>query len=83
MASVIALVHPVYSMTTGTVARSVDWDRQNTRIRADIANGATEVTYRPLEIGWLAEPFYTRSYARDWVSQCAARYYEVDRLKRP
>ncbi|MDX2558835.1 hypothetical protein PV371_04120 [Streptomyces sp. TX20-6-3] len=83
VASAIALVRPVYSTTTGTVARGVAWDRQNAQIRADIANGATEVTYRPMHIGWLAEPFFTKVYARDWAAQCAARYYEVDRLNRP
>ncbi|WP_369144219.1 DUF6056 family protein [Streptomyces sp. R44] len=80
--SAIALVQPVHTTATGTVARSIAWDRQNTRIRAEIANGATDVAYRPMYIGWLAEPFFTKVYARDWAAQCAARYYEVDKIHR-
>ncbi|MFJ6248041.1 MULTISPECIES: DUF6056 family protein [unclassified Streptomyces] len=83
LGSVAALVQPVYVLSRTTVYRSIAWDNQNARIRADVAKGATEATYKPLHIGWLAEPFFTSSYKRDWAAQCAARYYEVDRLRRP
>ncbi|MFF5424639.1 MULTISPECIES: hypothetical protein [unclassified Streptomyces] len=81
-ASLAALVPTVRTTATQTVSRSVAWDRQNARIRAGIADGATEVTYRPLLIGGLAEPFFTEVYARDWAARCAATYYGVDRLRR-
>ncbi|MFJ4867294.1 DUF6056 family protein [Streptomyces sp. NPDC088757] len=82
-ASVTALVPAVRATTTQTVSRSVAWDLQDARIRARAAGGATEVTYRPLHIGHLAEPFFTRVPARDWAARCAARYYGVDRIRRP
>ncbi|MFE0734658.1 hypothetical protein [Streptomyces sp. NPDC058855] len=81
-ASLAALVPTVRTTATQTVSRSVAWDRQNARIRAGIADGATEATYRPLLIGGLAEPFFTEVYARDWAARCAATYYGVDRLRR-
>ncbi|MGA5637884.1 DUF6056 family protein [Streptomyces cinereoruber] len=83
LGSTIALVRPVYVLNKTTVHRSIAWDNQNAGIRADVAEGATEATYRPMNIGWLAEPFFTSSYERDWAAQCAARYYQVDRLRRP
>ncbi|MFF0474371.1 DUF6056 family protein [Streptomyces sp. NPDC004284] len=83
VAGTAALVTPTRALTTSTVARSLAWDRQDARIRAEAAAGRTDVTYRPLHIGNLAEPFFTTVYARDWAAQCAARYYGVDRLSRP
>ncbi|MER5306446.1 DUF6056 family protein [Streptomyces sp. NPDC002773] len=83
LGSATALVQPVYTLTRQTVHRSIAWDLQSARIRAEVANGATEVTYRPLPIASLAEPFFTRVYARDWVAQCASRYYGVERIRRP
>ncbi|MFF0423509.1 hypothetical protein ACFYUJ_03730 [Streptomyces sp. NPDC004520] len=83
VAGTAALVSPTRTLTTSTVARSLAWDRQDSGIRAEAAAGRAEVTYRPLLIGGLAEPFFTTVYARDWVAQCAARYYGVDRLRRP
>ncbi|MER6100492.1 DUF6056 family protein [Streptomyces sp. NPDC001728] len=81
--SAAALVQPVYTLTKDTVVRSVAWDRQNTRIRAEVAAGARDVAYRPLLIGGLSEPLFASSYARDWAAQCAATYYRVDRIHRP
>ncbi|MFE5732456.1 hypothetical protein ACFQ7A_16310 [Streptomyces sp. NPDC056528] len=83
VACTAALVAPVQTMTTRTVARSLAWDRQDARIRAEAAAGAREATYRPLFIGGLAEPFFTPVYERDWAAQCAAAHYGVDRLNRP
>ncbi|MFI8360941.1 DUF6056 family protein [Streptomyces sp. NPDC085612] len=82
LASVAVLVPAVRDLTTATVTRAVAWDAQNTRIRAEIARGATDVGYRPLPIGNLAEPFYTRAYDRDWVAACVSRWYGVDRIHR-
>ncbi|MFE0702706.1 hypothetical protein [Streptomyces sp. NPDC058872] len=82
-ASTAALVPPVRTLTTLTVARALAWDSQDARIRAEAAAGAGEVAYRPLRIGSLAEPFFTNTPARDWVAQCAARYYRVDQLRQP
>ncbi|XUM00122.1 hypothetical protein ACQ86F_24655 [Streptomyces venezuelae ATCC 10712] len=65
------------------MARSLAWDPQDAAIRAGAAAGQRVAPYRPLHIGGLAEPFFTRTYARDWVAQCAARYYGVERLRRP
>ncbi|WP_053645506.1 hypothetical protein [Streptomyces sp. NRRL F-6492] len=79
---VAALVSPVRDLTTATVARSLAWDRQDARIRSEAADGAREVAYRPLPIGRLAEPFFTTAYPRDWVAQCASRYYGVSRVTR-
>jgi hypothetical protein len=70
----------VQSLASDTRARATAWDRQDERIRAEIAGGATEVTYQPLYIGGLAEPFFTRTYSRDWVASCAATYYGVAKL---
>ncbi|MFJ4337588.1 hypothetical protein [Streptomyces sp. NPDC088915] len=83
VACTAALVAPVRTMTTQAVARSLAWDRQDARIRAEAAAGAREVTYRPLFIGGLAEPFFTPVYERDWAARCAAAHYGVDRLNRP
>ncbi|MEU2229704.1 DUF6056 family protein [Streptomyces vietnamensis] len=83
VAGAAALVPATRTLTTTTVERSLAWDRQDARIRAEAAAGRTEVTYRPLHIGSLAEPFFTTVYARDWAAQCAAEYYGVERLRRP
>ncbi|MGW0748765.1 hypothetical protein [Streptomyces sp. NPDC002587] len=82
LASVAALVPNVQQLTTTTVARSVAWDAQNSRIRSEAARGAADVGYRPLYIGALAEPFFTGSYERDWVAACVSRWYGVDRIHR-
>ena len=81
--STAALVRPVYELTTSTVVRASAWDRQNARIRAEIAAGAREVAYRPLLIGGLTEPLFASTYKRDWAAQCTSRYYGVDRIHRP
>ncbi|MFI1280102.1 DUF6056 family protein [Streptomyces sp. NPDC020858] len=83
LASVAVLVPNVQRLTTSTVARSVAWDAQNARIRTEAARGATDVGYRPLHIGALAEPFFTRDYERDWVAACVSKWYGVDRIHRP
>ncbi|MFD4868467.1 DUF6056 family protein [Streptomyces sp. NPDC058412] len=80
LASVAALVPNVRQLTTTTVARSVAWDAQNARIRTEAAHGATDVGYRPLYIGALAEPFFTADYDRDWVATCVANWYGVTRI---
>ncbi|WP_060180988.1 DUF6056 family protein [Streptomyces sp. IMTB 1903] len=82
LASTASLVPAVQQLTTTTVARSIAWDAQNARIRAQAAQGATDVGYRPLPIGSLAEPFFTTAYARDWVAACVSRWYGVDRIHR-
>ncbi|MFJ6795005.1 hypothetical protein [Streptomyces sp. NPDC091268] len=82
LASVAALVPDVQRLTTATVARSVAWDAQNARIRSQAARGAKDVGYRPLYIGALAEPFFTRNSERDWVAACMSKWYGVDRIHR-
>ncbi|MGR4880413.1 hypothetical protein ACIPUC_13370 [Streptomyces sp. LARHCF249] len=82
LASVAALVPNVQQLTTTTVARSVAWDAQNSRIRTETARGATDVGYRPLYIGALAEPFFTGTYERDWVAACVSKWYGVSRIHR-
>ncbi|MET9470187.1 DUF6056 family protein [Streptomyces sp. NPDC006544] len=82
LASVAVLVPEVQRLTTATVTRSVAWDAQNARIRAEAARGATDVGYRPLYIGSLAEPFYTANYQRDWVAACVSKWYGVERIHR-
>ncbi|MFJ3582927.1 DUF6056 family protein [Streptomyces sp. NPDC090127] len=77
-----SLVPDVRTLTTETTARGAAWDAQNARIRGDIARGATDVAYRPLHIGELAEPFYTKAYERDWVSACVSKYYGITRIHR-
>ncbi|MEU7069374.1 DUF6056 family protein [Streptomyces narbonensis] len=81
--STAALVRPVYDLTTSTVVRATAWDRQNARIRSEVAAGAREVAYRPLLIGGLTEPLFARTYERDWAARCTATYYGVDRIHRP
>ncbi|WP_374772856.1 DUF6056 family protein [Streptomyces sp. NBC_01310] len=83
LASVAVLVPNVQRLTTTTVARSVAWDAQNARLRTEAARGATDVGYRPLHIGGLAEPFFTRDYERDWVAACVSKWYGIDRIHRP
>ncbi|MFG2985895.1 hypothetical protein ACGFYQ_32385 [Streptomyces sp. NPDC048258] len=82
LASVAVLVPNVRQLTTTTVARSVAWDAQNSRIRTEAARSAADVGYRPLHIGSLAEPFFTGSYERDWVAACVSKWYGVDRIHR-
>ncbi|MFF5448709.1 hypothetical protein [Streptomyces sp. NPDC012888] len=82
LASAAALVPHVQQLTTATVTRAVAWDGQDARIRAEIARGATDVGYRPLYVGGLAEPFFTAAYDRDWVAACVAEWYGVDRIHR-
>ncbi|MEU4729777.1 DUF6056 family protein [Streptomyces sp. NPDC023588] len=82
LASVAALVPSVRQLTTVTVTRAVAWDGQNARIRAESARGATDVGYRPLYIGALAEPFFTSDYERDWVAACVSKWYGIDRIHR-
>ncbi|MEV7614217.1 hypothetical protein [Streptomyces sp. NPDC089799] len=82
LASLAVLVPGLQRLTTATVTRSVAWDAQNARIRAEAARGATDVGYRPLYIGNLAEPFYTSRYDRDWVAACVSKWYGVDRIHR-
>ncbi|WP_411103228.1 DUF6056 family protein [Streptomyces sp. cmx-4-9] len=82
LASVAVLVPDVRQLTTATVARSVAWDAQDSRIRAEAARGATDVGYRPMHIGALAEPFFTGAYERDWVAACVAKWYGVERIHR-
>ncbi|APU38547.1 DUF6056 family protein [Streptomyces sp. TN58] len=82
LAATASLVPHLQQLTTTTVARSIAWDAQNTRIRTEAAHGATDVGYRPLPIGHLAEPFFTADYDRDWVAACVSRWYGVDRIHR-
>ncbi|MFG2342382.1 DUF6056 family protein [Streptomyces yangpuensis] len=82
VASTASLVPALQQLTTTTVARSVAWDAQNARIRAETARGATDVGYRPLPIGNLAEPFFTSDPRRDWVAACVSRWYDVNRIHR-
>ncbi|MFE5681135.1 DUF6056 family protein [Streptomyces erythrochromogenes] len=82
LASTASLVPALQQLTTTTVARSIAWDAQNARIRAEAAQGATDVGYRPLPIGSLAEPFFTADRSRDWVAACVSRWYGVDRIHR-
>ncbi|WP_030708925.1 DUF6056 family protein [Streptomyces sp. NRRL F-2580] len=82
LASVTSLVPSVRHLTTTTVARSVAWDAQNSRILSETAQGATDVGYRPLYIGVLSEPFFTEDYERDWVAACVSRWYGVERIHR-
>ncbi|MFE1832005.1 DUF6056 family protein [Streptomyces yangpuensis] len=82
VASMASLVPALQQLTTTTVARSVAWDAQNARIRAESARGATDVGYRPLPIGNLAEPFFTSDHRRDWVAACVSRWYDVNRIHR-
>ncbi|MFJ7265630.1 DUF6056 family protein [Streptomyces sp. NPDC099050] len=80
LASVAVLLPELRRLTTATVTRSVAWDAQDARIRAEIERGATDVAYRPLHIGGLAEPFYTQTYERDWAAACVSKWYGVDRI---
>lgn len=82
LASVAVLIPEVQRLTTMTVARSIAWDAQNARIQAEAGRGATDVAYKPLYIGSLAEPFFTRTYERDWVAGCVSKWYGIDRIHR-
>ncbi|MFE1412730.1 DUF6056 family protein [Streptomyces sp. NPDC058746] len=82
LAAVAALVPSVQQLTTATVTRAVAWDAQNSRIRTEAARGATDIGYRPLHIGSLAEPFYTSAYDKDWVAACVVEWYGIERIHR-
>lgn len=83
LASVAVLVPDVRVLTSATVTRAVAWDAQDSRIRTEVARGATDVGYRPLYIGHLsAEPFFTGNYERDWVAACVSKWYGIDRIHR-
>ncbi|ARE73088.1 MULTISPECIES: hypothetical protein [unclassified Streptomyces] len=82
LASLAVLVPNVKQLTTATVTRAVAWDAQNSRIRTEAAAGATDLGYRPMHIGNLAEPFYTSDYRRDWVAACISDWYGIERIHR-
>ncbi|MFE2479045.1 hypothetical protein [Streptomyces sp. NPDC059389] len=82
LAALAALVPNVQQLTTATVTRAVAWDAQNARMRSAAARGATDLGYRPLYIGSLAEPFFTSDYDRDWVAGCVSKWYGIDRIHR-
>lgn len=82
LASMAVLVPEVQKLATTTVTRSVAWDAQNARIEKEARQGSTDVGYKPLYIGNLAEPFYTKNYQRDWVSACVSKWYDIDRIHR-
>ncbi|MFE9566312.1 DUF6056 family protein [Streptomyces sp. NPDC006487] len=82
LAAVAVLIPEVQRLTTMTVARSTAWDAQNARIEAEAERGATDVAYKPLYIGSLAEPFFTKTYKRDWVAACVSEWYGIDRIHR-
>jgi hypothetical protein len=81
-AGVVSLTPRVENLHDAATTRAAKWDKQNSRINKQAAAGATTVSYRPLNIANLAEPFYTSVYSRDWVAACTAKWYDVDRLKR-
>ncbi|WP_329465190.1 DUF6056 family protein [Streptomyces sp. NBC_01431] len=83
LSATAALVPSVQKLAVSTVYRSIAWDKQNTKIRSEIAKGETDVEYKPMYIGSLAEPFFTKNYKRDWVAQCTSKYYGVDRIHKP
>ncbi|MFD7626626.1 DUF6056 family protein [Streptomyces sp. NPDC059851] len=82
LASTAVLVPNVRRLTTTTVTRAAAWDAQNARLRTEAAGGATDAGYTPLHIGNLAEPFFTRTYERDWVAACVAQWYGLTRIHR-
>ncbi|MFK0237293.1 hypothetical protein [Streptomyces vinaceus] len=82
LAALASLVPGLQQLTTATVSRSVAWDAQNARIRSEAARGATDLGYRPLHIGSLAEPFFTSAYERDWVAGCMSKWYGITRIHR-
>ncbi|MER7463384.1 DUF6056 family protein [Streptomyces sp. NPDC097981] len=82
LAALAVLVPNVQQLTTTTVTRAVAWDAQNYRIRSEAARGATDLGYRPLYIGGLAEPFFTSDHERDWVAACVSKWYGIDRIHR-
>ncbi|MER5564126.1 DUF6056 family protein [Streptomyces sp. NPDC002506] len=82
LSATAALVPSVQQLARSTVYRSIAWDNQNAKIRSAITKGATDVAYKPMTIG-LAEPFFTKNYRSDWVAQCTAQYYGVERIHRP
>lgn len=83
IAAAVHLVPVVDHMTSSTVVRAQAWDRQNALIHRETENGATVVTYHPLVVPQLAEPFIVRSYAKDWAAACVAHYYDVTRIQKP
>ncbi|HEY3477457.1 MAG TPA: hypothetical protein VGL02_01040, partial [Streptomyces sp.] len=83
VAAAVHLMPVVQQMTSSTVVRAQAWDRQDALIRREAANGATVVTYHPLVVRQLAEPFIVRDYAKDWAAACVARYYDVTRIDKP
>lgn len=78
----VQLVPVVQEMTTESVVRSQRWDRQDSRIHQEVAEGATVVVYRPLHIGKLGEPFHIPDYSQDWAAQCISHYYHVTRIRK-
>jgi hypothetical protein len=82
VAAAIHLEPVVRDLGADAVVRAVAWDKQDTRIREEVARGATVVKYRPVRAPALAEPFFTRDYAKDWVAQCVSHWYGVTRITR-
>ncbi|MEV4347492.1 DUF6056 family protein [Actinoplanes sp. NPDC049596] len=77
-----ALLPVVEKQADFTIARARAFDAQDARIRAEVARGATEVVYRPLQVPALAEPNLRPGYP-NFSDKCASDYYRVVRLLPP
>ncbi|UWE12192.1 DUF6056 family protein [Actinacidiphila bryophytorum] len=80
LSSMATIVPALRDMTGSAVVRAQAWDRQDAAMKHQARDGVTDAAYHPLPVGYLAEPFFTRTYSRDWVAACVSQYYRVQRI---
>jgi hypothetical protein len=61
------------------VSHAHAWDRQDQRMRTQAAAGPHTLTYKPLHLAKMTEPFRHHGRAT-WPAVCIADYYGVQRI---
>ncbi len=75
----VPLVGGLAGLGEPVVLRADRWDRDDARVRQDLAAGVAEPQVAALPIGGLSQPF-SRPERRDWVRDCVELYYAVPRV---
>lgn len=74
------LAHQTQQLAGVLTTRASAWDAQNARISRATHAGAVSVSYTPLPVAGLADPFWLAGY-HDWVAGCVKSYYRVSQLR--
>ncbi|MFF8958165.1 DUF6056 family protein [Streptomyces sp. NPDC014894] len=73
----LALAVPLARLGEDMEARARSWDRQDRWLRAQAADGARVLPYKPLSVSAMGEPFGKHG---SWPAGCVADYYHVDKM---